>query len=57
MALDYEPKKIVCVDCGAEVYLESYMASKTCRCKECQSVVDKEKSRIRVQKYRELQNM
>ena len=57
MALDYEPKKIICVDCGAEVYLESYMASKTCRCAECQSVVDKEKVRIRVQKYRERQNM
>ena len=43
MSLDYEPKKIVCVDCGEEVYLESYMASKTYRCKECQDKANKER--------------
>lgn len=35
MALDYEPKKIACVDCGKEVYLESYMDTETCRCADC----------------------
>ena len=35
MSLDYEPKKITCVDCGKEVYLDSYMDTETCRCKEC----------------------
>ena len=35
MALDYEAKKIICVDCGEEVYLDSYMDTETCRCKEC----------------------
>lgn len=56
MALDYEPKKIVCEDCGEEVYLESYMATKTCRCKDCQEKRDKElnreASRERMRKYR-----
>ena len=35
MALDYEAKKIICVDCGEEVYLNSYMDTETCRCEEC----------------------
>lgn len=56
MALDYEPKKIVCVDCGDEFYLDSYMASKTVRCKDCQNKRDKElnreASRERMRKYR-----
>lgn len=38
MALDYEPKKIVCIDCGKEVYLESYMDTETCRCTECREI-------------------
>ncbi len=42
-ALDYEPKKIICVDCGEEVYLDSYMASKTCRCELCQSKANKDR--------------
>ena len=33
--LDYEPKKIICVDCGEEVYLNSYMDTETCRCVIC----------------------
>lgn len=45
MALDYEPKKITCVDCGKEVYLDSYMASKTCRCEGCQHEADKKAKR------------
>ena len=35
MSLDYEPKKIVCIDCGSVVYLDSYMDTETCRCDEC----------------------
>lgn len=35
-ALDYEAKKIKCIDCGDEFYLENPMASRTCRCAECQ---------------------
>ena len=35
MALDYEPKKIICIDCGTEVYLESYKDTQTCRCADC----------------------
>jgi len=35
--LDYEPKKIVCVDCGEEFYLENFMAGRTCRCNDCRS--------------------
>ena len=40
MSLDYEPKKVTCPDCGEEVYLESYMASKTYRCPDCQKKAD-----------------
>lgn len=39
MALDYEPKKIVCRDCGKEFYPESYMASDLWRCNECRKKV------------------
>ncbi len=57
MSLDYEPKKITCIDCGKEVYLESYMASKTCRCEDCQKIRDDELNKIasreRMRKYRE----
>ena len=35
MSLDYEAKKIVCIDCGKEVYLKNYMDTETCRCAEC----------------------
>lgn len=49
MALDYEPKKIVCVDCGKEVYLETYMSGRTCRCKDCQDKANKD----RYKKYNE----
>lgn len=36
--LDYEPKKVVCVDCGEEIYLSSYMDTETCRCEICRDV-------------------
>ena len=54
MALDYEPKKIICIDCGDEVYLESYMNTKTCRCKECQTIRDKDAKVVRNKRYYEL---
>ena len=36
MSLDYEAKKIICVDCGNEFYTDSYMAGNICRCTHCQ---------------------
>jgi DNA-directed RNA polymerase subunit RPC12/RpoP len=45
MALDYEPKKIICADCGKEIYLENYMASKTYRCEICQHEANKKAKR------------
>ena len=53
MALDYKAKKIICIDCGEEVYLESYMASKTCRCKECQEIRNKNTKAERNKRYYE----
>lgn len=41
-----------CIDCGNE-FIVGNMNTKTCRCSECQRIVDKENTRIRVQKYRE----
>ena len=41
MALDYEPKKIICIDCGKEICLESYMDTETNRCKKCYEVYRK----------------
>ena len=52
MSLDYEPKKIICVDCGEEVYLENYKNSRTCRCKDCQKAKQLEYQRISMQKLR-----
>ena len=53
MALDYEPKKIICVDCGEEVYLENYKDTRTCRCQECQK---KERQRINKEYYEKRKN-
>lgn len=41
-----------CIDCGEEFQVDSRNMTK-CRCEQCQHVVDKEKTRQRVQKYRE----
>ncbi len=41
-----------CIDCGKEFSVDSRNTTK-CRCDECQYIVDKEKTRRRVQKYRE----
>lgn len=49
MSLDYEPKKIICIDCGEDVYLESYKAGRTCRCQECQDKANRD----RYKKYNE----
>lgn len=46
-----EFKIIQCVDCGSEVVVSS-LNTKTCRCEECQDIVNKENTRTRVQKYR-----
>lgn len=52
-ALDYEPKKIICVDCGEELYVENYMAGRTYRCAECQNKALKESWRDASRRYRE----
>lgn len=45
-------KKIACVDCGV-VFTVSAKNNKSCRCIECQKNADKEKTRKRVQRFRE----
>jgi DNA-directed RNA polymerase subunit RPC12/RpoP len=49
-------KSIVCVDCGQEFSTSAYN-TKTKRCKECQSIIDREKARIRKQNQRKRDNM
>lgn len=53
MSLDYEPKKIICVDCGEEVYLESFMDSRTCRCVDCNLIYQRERNAKKNKEYRE----
>lgn len=50
-SLDYEPRKIICIDCGEEVYLESYKDSRTCRCDECKKI---ERQRINKEYYEKI---
>ena len=45
-----------CIDCGKVFQVDSRNMTK-CRCEECQHIVDKEKTRQRVQKYREKNKM
>lgn len=40
-ALDYEPKKIKCIDCGTIVYIDNYKNNTTCRCADCQHEANK----------------
>lgn len=47
-------KVMVCIDCGEDFVVDTRNMNK-CRCNECQHEVDKEKTRQRVQKYRERQ--
>jgi hypothetical protein len=44
-------KIVKCVDCGKEFSVDSRNMTK-CRCEECQKIVNKEKTRLRVQKFR-----
>ena len=44
-SLEYEAKKIVCADCGDEVYVENHMAGRTYRCKDCQNEANKQAKR------------
>ena len=44
-ALDYEAKKITCVDCGDEIYVENHMSGRTYRCKDCQNEANKQAKR------------
>ena len=46
-------KIIICCDCGAELEVDARNMTKI-RCKECQSKVNKEKTRERVKRYKEL---
>jgi DNA-directed RNA polymerase subunit RPC12/RpoP len=46
-----ETKIITCVDCGKEVFV-SPLNTKTNRCPNCQSIIDREKARIRKQNQR-----
>ena len=50
---EYEPKNIICIDCGKEVYLDSYMDTKTCRCKDCNVVYQKERNAKKNKEYRD----
>jgi hypothetical protein len=47
-------KTMKCIDCGEDFIVDSRNMNK-CRCDNCQYEVDKEKTRQRVQKYRERQ--
>ena len=40
-SLDYEPKKIECIDCGEVVYIDNYKNNTTCRCADCQYEANK----------------
>jgi len=51
MSLDYKPKKIICVDCGEEVYLGSYKDTETCRCNECRDKHKKQLNRDRQKRW------
>ena len=53
MALDYEPKKIVCDDCKKEFYVENYMNTRSCRCSDCNSVYQKARNAKKNKEYRE----
>lgn len=40
-SLDYEPKKVMCIDCGSIVYIDNYKNNTTCRCLDCQKKANK----------------
>lgn len=45
-------KMLRCVDCGVE-FIVGVLNTKGCRCEECQAIINKENTRLRVQKYRD----
>ena len=49
--LDYEPKKIICVDCGEVVYINNYKNNTTYRCEYCQHEANKLSKREWKRKY------
>ena len=51
-----EFKVIKCIDCEADVVV-GVLNTKTCRCKECQAAANKENVRLRVQRYRDKNNV
>lgn len=55
-SLEYRPKKVVCIDCGEEFYVDNYKASKTCRCNECQHEATKKSKREWWKRQAELNN-
>lgn len=52
-SLNYKPKKIICVDCGEDVYLDSYLDNSTCRCGECNDIYQKQRNAAKNRAYRE----
>ena len=53
MSLDYEAKKVICVDCGDEFYVESYKDTETCRCKDCNLIYQRARNAKKNKAYRE----
>lgn len=53
LALDYKPKKIVCIDCGEEICLSSYMDTRACRCVDCNTTYQRERNARKNKEYRE----
>lgn len=53
LALDYEPRKIECIDCGQTVYIDNYKNNITCRCTDCQYEANKLAKREWKRKYDE----
>ena len=56
MSLDYEPKKVICSNCGDEFYLESYKDSRTTMCSECYKDYRTKYWRDKKREYRSKEN-
>ena len=55
-AEDYEHKKIQCVDCGIDVYIENYKDTKTCRCEKCLEIHKKALRKEQNRRYYQSKN-
>ena len=55
-AEDYEPKKIQCIDCGIDVYIENYKDTETCRCEKCREIHQKALRREQNHRYYQSKN-